>query len=101
MVLYYPLLVLASAFYLLALLPSWLLFPVPLRALVVGLVNWMVKSPGDQCTLMYNRASMESVKKRLIDLRSPTSISIGLRGHEAANRQLAISLKQALRRIHD
>jgi hypothetical protein len=68
---YFPILLLASFFYLLAFLPSWLLFPVPFRALVVGLVNYLLEGPGDQYTMMYTRSSMESIKKRLADLIEP------------------------------
>ena len=68
---YFPILLVASAFYVLALLPKWLLFPVLLRRLVVRLVDAVMEGPGDQYMLMFTQAARESVNRRLIELMEP------------------------------
>ena len=68
---YFPILLLASALYVLALLPKWLLFPVLLRKLVVRLVDAVMEGPGDQYMLMFTQAARESVNRRLIELMEP------------------------------
>ena len=68
---YVPLLALASALYLLALLPDALIFPKWLRVLVVKLVSVLVESAGDQYALMYTETAASSVRQRLIDVMRP------------------------------
>ena len=68
---YFPILLTASALYVLALLPKWLLFPDWLRTLVVRLVAAVMEGPGDQYMLMFTQAARESVNRRLIELMEP------------------------------
>ncbi|MFW6195181.1 MAG: hypothetical protein ACOC5M_01500, partial [Chloroflexota bacterium] len=71
MAVFFPVLLLASGFYVLAVLPSGLIFPGPLRRLVVWLIGGIVGGPGDQYALMFTYASMKSVRKRLEDAMEP------------------------------
>lgn len=64
-------LLLASVFYVLALLPQWLIFPRFLGALVERLASWIVESPGDQYALMYTHVGASSARQEMVDaLRS-------------------------------
>ena len=66
-----PLLLLATAFYLLALLPKWLIFPSWLRSVVVGLVSYLVEGFGDQYALMYSETAAASARQVLVEALRP------------------------------
>ena len=68
---YLLVLLLASAFAVLALLPQWLIFPRFLGVLVQRLASWLVGSPGDQYALMFTDVGASSARTEMVDaLRS-------------------------------
>ena len=68
---YLVILLIASLFYALALLPEWLIFPRFLSALVQRIVSWVVESPGDQYALMYTDVGASSARMEMVDALRP------------------------------
>jgi hypothetical protein len=68
---YVPILVLAGVFYVLALLPGFLIFPRYLRGAVVGILGWLVEFAGDQYALMFTETTAASIRNQAIEAMRP------------------------------
>lgn len=62
---------LAAIFYVIAMLPTWLLIPIPAAAAVRALVNSLVDGPGDQQVMTSNYLARDSASRAVVEALAP------------------------------